>query len=54
MKMKKILIFLMVLVMMLLSIEGCYLGWWEEGHGRGGGRGGGESHGGGGEHGGKH
>ena len=58
--MKRIFIFLMFLLMMLISIEGCYWGWWDEGHGRGGGRGGGESHrggeghGGGEEHGGRH
>ena len=45
--MKRIFMFLMLLLMMLISIEGCYLGFWDEGHGRGGGHGGGESHGGG-------
>jgi len=50
--MKRILLYLMVLVMMFLSIGGCYWDPWGRGGGRGGG--GGEHRGGGGEHGGRH
>jgi hypothetical protein len=50
--MKRIFMLLTVLVIMLISIQGCYVGWWDEGRGRSGGHGGGESRGGGEGHGG--
>jgi hypothetical protein len=43
--MKRIFMYLMVLVIMLISIEGCYVGRWDEGPGRGEGHGGGENRG---------
>jgi hypothetical protein len=52
--MKRILTYLIVLTVMLISVEGCYMGWFDEGHSRGGGHGGGESRGGGEGHGGHH